>query len=65
MPRGDKSKYTDKQQRKADHIAEGYEEKGVSEYFAFQRPFAMVEPIVYPIILVSFAKNQGWCTLFV
>lgn len=24
MPRGDKSKYTDKQERKADHIAEGY-----------------------------------------
>ena len=27
MPRGDKSKYTDKQERKADHIAEGYEKK--------------------------------------
>ncbi len=25
MPRGDKSKYTDKQERKADHIAESYE----------------------------------------
>lgn len=25
MPRGDKSKYTDKQERKADHIVEGYE----------------------------------------
>jgi len=31
MPRGDKSKYTDKQERKADHIAESYEERGVSE----------------------------------
>ena len=31
MPRGDKSKYTDKQERKADHIAEGYEKQGVSE----------------------------------
>ena len=30
MPRGDKSKYTDKQERKAEHIAEGYEKKGVS-----------------------------------
>ena len=29
MPRGDKSKYTDKQDRKADHIAEGYEKRGV------------------------------------
>ena len=31
MPRGDKSKYTDKQQRKAEHIEESYEERGVSE----------------------------------
>ena len=30
MPRGDKSKYTDKQERKADHIAEGYEDRGVA-----------------------------------
>jgi hypothetical protein len=29
MPRGDKSKYTDKQKRQAEHIAEGYEERGV------------------------------------
>ena len=31
MPRGDKSKYTDKQERKADHIAEGYEKSGVRQ----------------------------------
>ena len=31
MPRGDKSKYTDKQKRKAEHIAEGYEDSGVSK----------------------------------
>lgn len=30
MPLGDKSKYTDKQDRKADHIAEGYEKRGVT-----------------------------------
>ena len=30
MPRGEKSKYTDKQERKADHIADHYEDKGVS-----------------------------------
>ena len=29
MPRGDKSKYTDKQKRQAEHIEEGYEERGV------------------------------------
>jgi hypothetical protein len=30
MPRGDKSSYTDKQERKADHIAQGYRKRGVS-----------------------------------
>jgi plasmid stabilization system protein ParE len=30
MPRGDKSKYTDKQKRKAEHIEEGYEHRGKS-----------------------------------
>lgn len=30
MPRGDKDKYTDKQKRKAEHIEEGYKERGVS-----------------------------------
>ncbi len=38
MPRGDKSKYTDKQERKADHIAEGYEKRGVPEQEAERRP---------------------------
>ena len=31
MPTGDKSKYTDKQKRQAEHIEESYEKKGVSE----------------------------------
>lgn len=30
MPRGDKSAYTSKQKRKAEHIAEGYERRGMS-----------------------------------
>ena len=42
MPRGDKSKYTDKQERKADHIAEGYEKRGVSEKEAERRAWATV-----------------------
>jgi plasmid stabilization system protein ParE len=42
MPQGDKSKYTDKQERKADHIAEGYEERGVSEKEAERRAWATV-----------------------
>jgi len=31
MPIGDKSSYTDKQKRQAEHIEEGYEKRGVSE----------------------------------
>ncbi|MBX9990518.1 plasmid stabilization protein [Phreatobacter oligotrophus] len=31
MPRGDKSAYTDKQKRKAEHIEESYRERGASE----------------------------------
>jgi plasmid stabilization system protein ParE len=42
MPRGDKSKYTDKQDRKADHIAEGYEQRGVPEKEAERRAWATV-----------------------
>jgi plasmid stabilization system protein ParE len=42
MPRGDKSKYTDKQERKADHIAESYEERGVPEKEAERRASATV-----------------------
>jgi plasmid stabilization system protein ParE len=30
MPRGDKSKYTNKQKRQAQHIKEGYKKKNVS-----------------------------------
>lgn len=42
MPRGDKSKYTDKQIRKADHIADGYEQRGVSDGEAERRAWATV-----------------------
>lgn len=42
MPRGDKSKYTDKQERKADHIAESYESRGVPEPEAERRAWATV-----------------------
>lgn len=42
MPRGDKSKYTDKQERMAEHIEEGYKEKGVSEDEAERRAWATV-----------------------
>ena len=42
MPRGDKSKYTDKQKRQAEHIADGYEDKGVSKKEAKSRAWATV-----------------------
>jgi plasmid stabilization system protein ParE len=42
MPRGDKSKYTDKQERKAGHIAEGYEKRGVPDAEAERRAWATV-----------------------
>jgi plasmid stabilization system protein ParE len=42
MPRGDKSSYTDKQKRQAEHIEESYKEKGVSENEAEERAWRTV-----------------------
>jgi plasmid stabilization system protein ParE len=42
MPRGDKSKYTDKQKRQAAHIEESYEQRGVPEEEAERRAWATV-----------------------
>jgi len=42
MPRGDKSSYTDKQKRKAEHIEEGYEHRGVGHEEAERRAWATV-----------------------
>ena len=42
MPRGEKSKYTGKQKRKAEHIAEGYEKRGTSDKEAKRRAWATV-----------------------
>jgi plasmid stabilization system protein ParE len=42
MPRGDKSKYTDKQVRKAEHIADSYIERGVPKDEAEGRAWATV-----------------------
>ena len=42
MPRGGKSNYTDKQKRKAEHIEEGYESRGVPEKEAERRAWATV-----------------------
>lgn len=42
MPQGDKSSYTDKQKRKAEHIEESYREKGVAKDEAESRAWATV-----------------------
>lgn len=42
MPRGDKSSYTDKQKRQAEHIEEGYEARGVRQREAERRAWATV-----------------------
>jgi plasmid stabilization system protein ParE len=42
MPQGDKSSYTDKQKRKAEHIEQGYEARGVPQKDAEARAWATV-----------------------
>lgn len=42
MPRGDKSSYTSKQKRQAEHIEEGYESRGVGKGEAERRAWATV-----------------------
>lgn len=42
MPQGDKSSYTKKQKRKAEHIEEGYEKRGTSKKEAERRAWATV-----------------------
>ena len=45
MPRGDKSKNTGKQERRAEQIEEGYEKRGVSKKEAERRAWATVNAI--------------------
>jgi len=42
MAQGSKAKYTDKQKRKAEHIEEGYEKRGVSKKEAEERAWRTV-----------------------
>ncbi|HEX8427320.1 hypothetical protein [Hymenobacter sp.] len=42
MAQGDKSAYTDKQKRQAEHIEESYEKRGLSEEEAEARAWATV-----------------------
>lgn len=45
MPQGDKSSYTGKQKRQAEHIEKGYEKKGVSQNTAKKRAWATVNKL--------------------
>ena len=47
MARGDKSKYTEKQKRQAEHIEEGYESRGTSAAEAERRAWATVNAMTH------------------
>lgn len=47
MPRGDKSSYTGKQKRQAEHIEEGYEKRGLGEKEAERRAWATVNKVTH------------------
>jgi len=47
MPRGDKSSYTDKQKRQAEHIEEGYEHRGTKPKEAKRRAWATVNKMTH------------------
>lgn len=42
MPKGDKSSYSGKQKRQAEHLEESYKEKGVSDQEAEERAWRTV-----------------------
>jgi len=45
MPRGSKAAYTPKQKRQAEHIEEGYEQRGIGKDEAERRAWATVNKI--------------------
>ncbi len=45
MPRGEKSSYTSKQKRQAEHIEEGYEHRGTPKKEAERRAWATVNKV--------------------
>src|SRR5437868_14056599 len=47
MPRGDKSRYTDKQKRQAEHIEEGYQSRGLSTGESERRAWATVNKMTH------------------
>ena len=47
MPRGSKEKYSDKQKRQAEHIEEGYEDRGLGVKEAKRRAWATVNKVTH------------------
>jgi len=47
MPRGDKSSYSDKQKRQAEHIRKGYEQRGISHDTSEARAWATVNKMTH------------------
>ena len=47
MPRGDKSSYTGKQKRQAEHIEEGYEARGTTPMEAKRQAWATVNKMTH------------------
>jgi hypothetical protein len=47
MPRGDKSSYTGKQKRQAEHIEEGYESRGLGVKESERRAWATVNKMTH------------------
>ena len=60
MPRGDKSKYTDKEKRQAEHIEEGFEKRGVPKGEAQRR--ASPDGAVPHAASVSATSSRRWST---
>ncbi len=66
MPKGDKSSYTDKQKRQAQHIEKGYEGRGVSRKEAERRAWSTVNAETHggkkSGSARSRAAKKGWAT---
>jgi hypothetical protein len=45
MPRGDKPHYTDKEKRQAEHVEEGYLDRGIPEEEAERRAWATMNKV--------------------
>jgi hypothetical protein len=58
MPQGDKSSYTGKQKRQAEHIESGYKKKGLSTKTAEARAWATVNKLTGGGKKSGFGRNK-------